>query len=46
MTEIIIQILGPGAVEYGPQVAGALAVLLTVVFIDIIRDIFTGCFRG
>ena len=46
MYDIVIGILGPDSAQFVPYVCGALVCLLTVVFIDLIKDIFSGFFRG
>ena len=46
MYDVLLQVLGSGAEEVIPAVGGALAIVLTVVFVDFIKDIFSGFFRG
>lgn len=46
MYDIVISVLGTNGAEIAPAVCGAMIPLLTVVFIDLIKDIFSGFFRG
>lgn len=50
MYDIIMGIIGHAYVSGEPQyvyyICGALICILTVVFVDFIKDIFSGFFRG
>ena len=46
MQDVILSVLGPGSEEIVASVSGAMVLVLTVVFIDFIKDIFSGFFRG
>lgn len=46
MYKVIVDILGQDCAEVVPAIGGALICILTVVFVDFIKDIFSGFFRG
>lgn len=47
MIDLISDVLGASApVEYAAAAGSALCLLLVVLFIDVIKDIFSGFFRG
>lgn len=46
MYDVVVSVLGRDVEQIVPAICGALICLLTVVFIDFIKDIISGFFRG